>query len=138
MPGGDFAARDTGTGSATGGGEVHARNVAGRDTQTINILPPPTDGDTQRWLVETVYHMAQDVATVCATTGNMQDDIRTMRTDIDHHDEILFGNGDGRAGLVERTRATWRWLPVAVALAVISIILSSVILLSLVFAVPGV
>ena len=138
MPGSDFAARDTGTGSAASGGDVNARNIADGDVQTIVINPPPSDGDRQQWLVDTAYHMAQDVAYIRATMHGAQDDIRKLRKDVDHNNEALYGNGDGRVGLVERMRVAWRWLPVAIILAVISIILSSAILLSFVFAAPGV
>jgi hypothetical protein len=138
---GEFTARDTGPGSAAQGGEVHARDIAGRDTQTFNIHvppPPPAGDDRQEWLVRIAHQTAIDVAVIRTTIINTENMAGELRRDVDHHGVVLFGNGNERAGLVERMRAAWRWLPVAVILAVVSIILSSAILLFIVFAMPGV
>ena len=130
----DFKAHDTGPGSAAQGGKVNAHDIAGRDAQTFNINPPPPpDGDRLGWLTDTAYRTASDVAFIYASMGGVKNDVKDLRRDVDHNRIVLFGNGDERAGLVERVRGAWKWIPVAVIVSVVSILLTLGLLLVFVF-----
>lgn len=94
---GDFDARDTGTGSAASGGEVHARNVAGQDVQTFNIgldrphIEDPTSNYQTR-LLERTYQRQE---TMCGEMVALKEEQQAMR-------KHIFGNGE--VGLAEFVR----------------------------------
>lgn len=123
----DINTNDTGPASVAGSGSTSARDVAGQNV--INVNPPPDGGggDRQGWLVETAYRTAQDVAHIRAQTAEIREDQACLGKTVQHHSEVLFGNGDERVGLVSRVRSTWGWIPLMVAGIIINSALIAVI-----------
>ncbi|MHC4620251.1 MAG: hypothetical protein ACYTEQ_21090 [Planctomycetota bacterium] len=110
--------------SASEGAEMTGRDAA---EQNINLsIAPPTDDAWRRWMTEMVYGIAADTSTACTT-------LSAIMPRIDHHDEILRGNGRGeREGLVSRVRDAWRWMPFLIMGVILSLALDLLILFGLI------
>ena len=91
----DLNARDTGVGSAAQGGEVHARNVAGKDVQSTTVNLTGLDA--------VLYEQTSIMNRVDERTKGLCDRVDKIEEQIAKTNVIMLGNG--KRGALETMRA---------------------------------
>lgn len=111
----------TGTGSATAGGEVHADNVAGRDI----VLPAPDDATASRlFLMQQIVDLRRDIGPLVV----LPDRIAKIEEAQARHDASLYGDHE-KQGVVARVASIQTALWIYGIIYLISFSLLAILLL---------